>query len=205
MKILEELRKMPWKPEQARVDDLHDGVAYTLPVSKLGLRLLMTCMSVFLLLFVIAYSDRMVVSDWRPLQDPWVLWFNTALLIFSSLAMQKSLVSVRQDQRERMKNYLYLAGGFSFAFVLGQFWVWNILIESGYFAAANPANAFFYLLTGLHGAHLLGGLVAWGRLMVKDGNRVETKKMAESVELCTIYWHFLLVVWIVFFGLLLFS
>ena len=104
-----------------------------------------------------------------------------------------------------MKNYLYLAGGFSFGFVLGQVWVWNILIDSGYFAAANPANAFFYLLTGLHGTHLLGGLVAWGRLIVKEGNGVETVKMVESVELCTIYWHFLLVVWVVFFGLLLFS
>ena len=205
MKILEELRKMPWKAEQIRADNLHDGVAYALPVSKLGLRILITCMSVFLLLFVIAYSDRMVVSDWRPLQDPWILWLNSALLIFSSLAMQKSLVSVRQDQRESMKNYLYLAGGFSFGFVLGQVWVWNILIDSGYFAAANPANAFFYLLTGLHGAHLLGGLVAWGRLIVKEGNGVETVKMVESVELCTIYWHFLLVVWVVFFGLLLFS
>ncbi len=69
--------------------------------------------------------------------------------------------------------------------------------------SAFPANAFYYLITALHGVHLLGGLVAWGW----TGNRVrrgfEANQVSLSVELCAVYWHFLLLVWLVLFGLLL--
>ena len=205
MKILEELRKMPWKPEQARVDDLHDGVAYALPVSKLGLRLLMTCMSVFLLLFVIAYSDRMFVADWHPLPEPWLLWLNTVILILSSVAMQRGVNAARVRQVEAVKTNLLTADGFAFAFLFGQLLVWQQLIGLGYFAASDPANAFFYLLTAVHGVHLLGGLIAWGRVVKRFKQAPDTVRLLESMELCATYWHYLLVVWLVFFTLLLFT
>ena len=62
---------------------------------------------------------------------------------------------------------------------------------------------FFYLITGLHGVHLLGGLVAWFRASVRLWRGAEVAKIRMSVELCAVYWHFLLVVWLVMFGLLL--
>ena len=71
-----------------------------------------------------------------------------------------------------------------------------------YFEVTNPAIAFFYLITGLHGLHLLGGLVAWGRTVAKVWGDFDVAKMRQSVELCTVYWHFLLLVWLVLFGLL---
>ena len=70
----------------------------------------------------------------------------------------------------------------------------------GLFSAANPANAFFYLLTALHGLHLLGGLVAWGSTTAKVWRGVDVGDVRLSVELCTVYWHFLLLVWLVLFG-----
>ena len=75
----------------------------------------------------------------------------------------------------------------------------------GYFAKTNPANAFFYLITGLHGLHLLGGLVAWGWTSAKVWRGFDIARVRLSVELCTVYWHFLLVVWLVLFALLLFT
>ena len=72
----------------------------------------------------------------------------------------------------------------------------------GYFELTNPAIAFFYLITGLHGLHLLGGLVAWGRTVVKVWGDFDVAKIRQSVELCTLYWHFLLLVWLILFGLL---
>ena len=71
-----------------------------------------------------------------------------------------------------------------------------------YFEVTNPAIAFFYLITGLHGLHLLGGLVAWGRTVTKVWGDFDEAKVTHSVELCTVYWHFLLLVWLVLFGLL---
>jgi cytochrome c oxidase subunit 3 len=203
--ILEELRRKPWMPEQARADDAHEGSAYTLPTAQLGLRVFLTTITVLLLLFVIAYSDRMAVSDWRPLPEPWLLWLNTGVLILSSVAMQKGLIAARQAQIEGVRSSLLAAGGCALIFLLGQTLVWQQLVTLGYFAAENPANAFFYLLTALHGIHLLGGLVAWSRIITRMGRNTDPVRLRASMELCTIYWHFLLVVWLVFFALLLFT
>ena len=70
MNIFEELKQKPWLPEQIRVDNLHGGSAYALPNATLGLRVFLSAITVLLLLFVIAYGDRMAVSDWHPLPEP---------------------------------------------------------------------------------------------------------------------------------------
>ena len=88
-------------------------------------------------------------------------------------------------------------------FLVGQLIVWNQLIEYGYTAEKNPANAFFYLITGVHGAHLLGGLIAWIRAARKIREGVDPSVLRVSVELCAIYWHFLLFVWVVMLALFL--
>ena len=69
--------------------------------------------------------------------------------------------------------------------------------------AGNPANAFFYLLTGVHGLHLLGGLFVWARTLMRM-TRLDVKPadLRLSVELCTVYWHFLLLVWLILFAVL---
>jgi len=87
-------------------------------------------------------------------------------------------------------------------FLMGQVQVWRELGALVFFQVTNPAIAFFYLITGLHGLHLLGGLVVWGQTLVKLWKGFELEKIRHSVELCTLYWHFLLLVWIVLFGLL---
>ena len=79
-------------------------------------------------------------------------------------------------------------------------------MKNGYYADANPANAFFYLFTTFHGLHLMGGLIFWGRTtskLLKSDNKLEN--LRHSIELCAVYWHFLLIVWLVLFGLMLFT
>jgi cytochrome c oxidase subunit 3 len=98
----------------------------------------------------------------------------------------------------------WLGGAFAVAFLIGQLAAWRQLQAAGLYAASNPANAAFYLLTGVHAVHLLGGLVAWLRTkvrMLRDGRNLESVRL--GVELCTVYWHFLLLVWLVLFVLLL--
>ena len=87
----------------------------------------------------------------------------------------------------------------------GQLFVWQQLVDLGYYANSNSANAFFYLLTAVHGAHLLGGLVAWGRSVLRMRQASGVADVRLSVELCTTYWHYLLLIWLILFGLLLFS
>ena len=148
----------------------------------------------------------MLVHDWRSMPEPWLLWFNTAVLILSSAVLQFTKFASDRNQKNKVKNGLYLTGFLAYSFLIGQLIVWYQLMQLGYYATNNVANAFFYLLTTLHGLHLIGGLYFWSRTtskFLKDNYRIAD--MQHKIELCTIYWHFLLVVWLVLFGLMLFT
>ena len=74
-------------------------------------------------------------------------------------------------------------------------------MRGGYAVDGNPANSFFYLITGLHGVHLLGGLVALGVVVARAGMGAAVAKLRGSLALCALYWHFLFVVWLAMFAL----
>jgi cytochrome c oxidase subunit 3 len=153
-------------------------------------------------LLISAYFMRMMGEDWTALAVPRVLWLNTVLLLLSSVAMQWTRTAAQRGQMDGVRIGLIAGGVFSFSFLAGQLWAWQQLNASGYFLAANPANAFFYLLTALHGLHLLGGLWVWGKTTAKVWRGVDVREVRLSVELCTTYWHYLLLVWLVLFALL---
>ena len=204
MRIFRALMEKPWVVEGV-IDDVYSAGLKPLPTAKFGLRVFLVVVTVVFSLIVVTYSDRMLVPDWRALPMPLVLWLNTALLVLSSIALQWARVSADRGRLDGVKSGLLLGGIFTFAFLAGQLVAWRQLIDLGYFVATNPANAFFYLITALHGLHLLGGLVAWARTSAKVRRGVALDKLRLSVELCAIYWHFLLVIWLVLFGLLLFT
>ena len=195
----------PWVAGHGRVVDLHDRRAFFLPTATLGLRVFLAVITVLFSLMVVAYSDRMMVEDWQPLPKPWLLWLNTATLIASSAGLQWASMSARRREIDGVRAGLLAGGVFAFAFLAGQLVAWQELADLGYFAASNPANAFFYLVTAVHGLHLLGGLVAWGRTSNKVWRGTGVIQVRLSVELCAVYWHFLLLVWLILFGLLLFT
>jgi cytochrome c oxidase subunit 3 len=204
--FLQQLTDRPWLAGQRRLDDRHEGSAFSLPAATLGLRVFLAVFTVLFTLLVAAYAERMSAVDWRPLAEPWLLWPNTVLLILSSAAFQWAAVNARRGQLDGVKNGLIGAGVFAVGFFAGQILAWQQLIALGYFAATNPANGFFYMITMLHGLHLLGGLVVWARITNKvwrGGS--ELSQLRLSVQLCAVYWHFLLVVWLVLFALLLFT
>ena len=104
---------------------------------------------------------------------------------------------------ERVGAGLLASGILALVFLAGQLLAWRQLDAAGYYLTANPAAAFFFLITGLHGLHLLGGLGALGRTIDRTRRCVPMRELRLSVELCALYWHFLLLVWLIFFGLLL--
>ena len=202
MRLFHVLTEKPWITAQGTVIDLHDRRAFALPTVKLGLMVFLAVVTILFSLLVTAYAYRMASADWRSLPEPWLLWLNTAILITSSVSLQWARVSARRGQMDGVRTGLLYAGLLTFAFLAGQILVWQQLAAMGFYSPQNPALAFLYLLTGLHGVHLLGGLVAWGRTIAKvwPGPAVEQVRM--SVELCAMYWHYLLLIWLVLFGLL---
>jgi cytochrome c oxidase subunit 3 len=200
--IFHELTVKPWTTGQGKVDDLHAGRTSNRAAKRLALRVFLGVVAVLFALLVTAYGGRMVYEDWRPAPQVNLLWANTFVLILSSVALQWALSSVRRGRMDAMRAGLLAGGTFTVVFLFGQVLAWRQLGAMVYFEVTNPAIAFFYLITGLHGLHLVGGLVAWGRTVSKVWGDFDVAKVRQSVELCTVYWHFLLLVWLVLFGLL---
>jgi len=205
--IFQILAQKPWDPSQAKIDNMHEGGTINLSKGKLGLRFIMFVSTIFFCLFIVTYSDRMVYPDWQRMPEPWLLWFNTAVLFFSSMVFVNTQIASKNNQFQIVKKRLLLIGFLAFAFLIGQLLVWQQLIANGFYVSTNPSNAYFYVFTALHGVHLLGGLVYWYLTIKKVwiSSDIVVAKVKHTVDLCAIYWHFLLAVWVVLFGLMLFS
>lgn len=168
-----------------------------------ALTVLLAVITSFFALILSAYAERMELADWVPLAEPGLLWVNTGALVAASLVFQWTRQAAISGHAERLLPGMLVTGVLTFAFVAGQLVAWRQLAGQGETLRGNPANAFFYLLTAAHGLHILGGLYVWGRAilrLVRGGHAVAVR---QSIELCTVYWHFLLLVWLVVFGFLL--
>lgn len=195
------LTAKPWL--EAGMTDAYPWTgASTLPPAKIGLRVFMAVVGCLFALLISAYFMRAASSDWEALPVSDLIWFNTAVLIASSLALHGAHLSARRQQMDNLRMALLLGAAFALIFLLGQFLLWRQLTGAGYFLARNPANAFFYLLITLHGLHLFGGLIALAGTGRKVWSGAEPARLRLSVELCATYWHFLLALWLVLLALL---
>ena len=201
MSIIKNVTNKPWEIKGI-IGPLRPVGAFDVPAEKVALSFFLVVVGVVFSLFTISYYIRMELPDWTPLAEPSQLWFNTGLLIISSVLFQWSRNILKTDQLKNLKLAFLGAGVFAIAFIASQFMVWQTLQNDGFFLASNPANSFYYLMTGWHALHLLGGLWVWSKTSIRLLSGEEPRNIKLSVELCTVYWHFLLVVWLVLFGIL---
>lgn len=196
----------PWvatEPTSSTLDRLPEFFT----TRRVGLAVFLGAISSLFALTISAYSGRMhMADDWVSLAAPKLLWFNTAVLLLGSVALHRAWRAASRSSDTAMLKFGLAAGGVcTIIFVLGQFMVWRQLHADGFALASNPANSFFYFVTALHAAHVIGGLVAWTIAMIRVFKGQDPVAIRTTVELCTIYWHYLLVVWAILFGLILFS
>ena len=196
------LNSQPWEANDPLENQPGRGVLNVDP-AKIGLLSFIAVVTSLFALFLSAYLMRMKLGDWLPLAEPNLLWLNTAILVLASIAFQLTRGAARRGQPLTVKVGLLVGGACTILFLFGQLMAWLQLNASGFFMAGNPANSFFYLLTALHGLHLLGGMWVWGRTTARMLTGADAQSVQLSVELCTVYWHYLLLVWIGLFALLL--
>ncbi|HEU4985875.1 MAG TPA: cytochrome c oxidase subunit 3 [Rhizobiaceae bacterium] len=181
------------------LQDVEDPV---IPTEKLGLAVFLAVVGALFALFASAYFMRMELPDWQALPVARLLWLNTGILVLSSVALQCAVIAARQGQMDTLRLALVTGGITALAFLAGQLIAWRQLAAEGNFLATNPANSFFYLLTGMHGLHILGGLFALTRTTIRAWSGASPERLRLSTELCAMYWHFLLFVWLGLFVLL---
>lgn len=194
----------PWVAEQVSDTAHHGPLGDSTNTRLIGLITLLAVVTSFFALILSAYALRMELGDWVPMTEPQLLWTNTALLVLASIAFQWTRNGAVEGQASRLKPGLIATGMLTTGFVVGQFIAWQQLQAGGQGITVNPSNAFFYFLTGAHAVHILGGMYVWTRATSRVLlGRADGAAIRRSIELCTIYWHFLLLVWLILFGLLL--
>jgi cytochrome c oxidase subunit 3 len=202
MNLLRKVTARPWE-HAGELDGLHGEVVHRYTAGRIGLTVFLLVISSLFGLFMVSYYSRSLFPDWEVLSEPAILWFNTVLLALASIALQRASNAAKRNSIRTMRQSVLAGAVLTVAFIGGQFLAWSQLVAAGYYLQANPAFAFFYLLTGLHALHLAGGLWYLGRLGLKMSRERDMEQVLRQVSLSATYWHYLLLVWLAMFALLL--
>jgi cytochrome c oxidase subunit III len=185
------------QPEPEKSRDPLRGVS---PAS-LALVILMGSMTMLFGASVVGYAiTRAQNPEWRAGMPglPWGLSFSTVLIALVSLAFHRALAAVRKNRPEELERWLWTAGAGALAFLVAQAVNWRVMMSAEASLATRTLYAFtFYMLTGLHAAHVLGGFVPLGIVLRKARARQYSSSHYEGLRLCRRYWDYLAAVWLV--------
>ncbi len=154
------------------------------------------CVSIFIFFFslILAYYYRSSHPPfWEPVKLPGTLWISTVIILASSVTFEIARRVFRKGMWRLASRLLIVTACLGAAFLAAQVTAWRELFKQGVFMSQNPHSSFFYLFTGLHAAHLVGGLVAMAVLLLGKSRR------RELVDVVAYYWHFLGVLWVILF------
>ena len=182
----------------------NDGSESSFPVSpkELATWFLLTGIGMLFGGFASAYIVLRGVPSWESVHLPSLVWGNTAILLISSLTFEQARRSVKKDDAAGLRRWLSFTGILGLVFVAGQVEVWRKLSASGMYLSANLHGSFFYVLSGMHAIHILGGLIALSLVIRKAWNGILHSRNFEPLRLCATYWHFMGGVWLLLLLLL---
>jgi cytochrome c oxidase subunit III len=170
------------------------------PPGTYKILLLTLCLSIFAffaaLLAAFIWRSR-ALPYWDPIEIPKVLWLSTGLILVSTVTFEAGRRLYGAGHWRIASRFLLLTATIGAAFVASQLTAWKRLMEQGAYLMENPHGSFFYIFTGLHAAHLIGGMVALFYVVLRRA------RSREVVNVIAYYWHFLTVLWLVLFAALL--
>jgi cytochrome c oxidase subunit III len=147
------------------------------------------------------YVREGAATDWHHIALPNILWLNTLALIASSVTLEAArhklaaFMRGQQAQRSEPLLWLNLTLVLGLMFVVGQYLAWLKLRSLGLYLPTNPNSSFFYVLTGVHAIHVVGGLGGLTRVIVKFRHPALTLRRS-TMDATSYYWHFMGVLWL---------
>lgn len=177
------------------------SAAAPVPAASIAVWLLVGAITVLFAAFTSTYLVRRAEADWQSVPLPAVLWVNSAVLIISSGTMEWARRGARAERADHLRAGLVATTALGVAFLAGQIVAWRQLVAEGLFLASNPHSAFFYMLTGAHGLHLVAGVIALFYAVTKT-RRLTPLQARGVVDPTAVYWHFLDGLWLYLFILL---
>ena len=153
--------------------------------------------------FTSAYLVRKAEGNWVEFQMPSLFSYSTGVLILSSLTMHDSLIAAKKDQFNALRISISITFVLGLLFLVMQFFGWIQLVEMNVYFVGNPSGSFVYVLSGLHGLHLVSGLVVLIFALVAAFKLRINAKQLTQIKICATYWHFLDALWLYLFVFLL--
>ena len=195
VEIKKELQPVAWAEEPKQTLSMHP--------QKFALWLFIVTVVMVFAAFTSAYIVRRAEGNWLDFELPTLFWTTSGIILLSSVSMHWAYYSAKKDQLVQLKIAMFITLGLGVAFLVGQFEAWGALVDQDVFFVGNPAGSFVYVLSGVHGLHIISALLFLGIVVFKAFRyKVHSKRM-DALEMCVTYWHFLDGLWIYLFLFLL--
>lgn len=150
-----------------------------------------------------AYIVRQADGNWVIFELPRLFLVTTAIILLSSVTMHWAYLSVKKDNLEAAKLAIALTTILGISFLAGQYMAWGELVKNSIHLVGNPSGSFVYIISGLHGLHIVGGVVFLIVVLVSVFQVKIHSKNLLRIEMCATYWHFLGGLWLYLFVFLL--
>ncbi len=178
------------------------GALLPMDTAQLGLWALLGTLTMLFAGFTSAYLVRRAGSDWQAISMPPILWFNTGVLLVSSFTLAAARNAMKRWRTEALQGWLFSTVALGLIFLAGQVNAWQQLAAQGVYLPTSPHSSFVYMLTAVHGLHVVGGLAALFYGLVQVWRSRWTPAGPNPLPVCVTYWHFVDGVWLYLFALL---
>jgi len=169
---------------------------------RIGIWLVLASVTMLFSALVSAYVVNRAKA--MPIVMPTILWLSTAVILVSSLTVEMARRALKRRIENRFKLWIGVTTALGFCFLVAQLLAWRQLSASGFYVNRNLHSGYSYLFTGLHGVHLIGGLIALAFVTFRKLEKWTALRRRVALDVTALYWHFLAVLWIVLFVLLFF-
>jgi len=183
------------------------GRPYVPGAGLLAMRFMLVSIAVLFITVGFAYFERSRSAvNWQHIQIPRLLWLSTALILSSGWALETARGALERKSNGSYVHWLEITVGIGLAFLVSQLFALRELMAQGLYLRHNPHSSLFYVVTGAHGLHLLGGIAALCYLLIRaylrpELIRVDHRRQRSRTAVSALYWHFLTILWL---GLFLF-
>lgn len=195
IEIEKELQQVSWVEEPKQTLSMHP--------QKFALWLFIVTVVMIFAAFTSAYIVRRAEGNWLDFELPSLFWITSGTILLSSVSMHWAYVAAKKDQIAQMKIALAVTLGLGITFLIGQFAAWDALVAMEVFFVGNPAGSFVYVLSGVHGLHIVSALIFLTVVLVKAFRYKIHSKQMDTMDMCVTYWHFLDGLWLYLFLFLL--